>query len=96
MTIKDLLEVKKLLIFCIQKVRTECDLLVYLCLCSDYERTTKKIFEKKMDSSTQFLNNAIETLFLLEKVRIAKEEFLPRTPRHFPIHQKSHYDLNHN
>lgn len=75
LTNKDLLEVKKLLIFWIQKVRIECDVIVYLCLCSDYERTTKKIFDKKMDSSTQFVNDALETLFLLEKVRTATEEF---------------------
>ena len=32
LTIKDLLEVKNLLIFWIQKVRTECDVLLYLCV----------------------------------------------------------------
>lgn len=71
---KDLFEVSKLLIFWIQKGRAECDVLVYLCLCSYYEKTTKKLFEKKFHSSTQFVNEAIETLFLLEKVRTAQEE----------------------
>lgn len=75
LTIKDLLEVKNLLIFWVQKVRTECDVLLYLCVYFTREKTTKQIFEKKLDSSTQFVTDAMETLFLLEKVRIAKKEF---------------------